>query len=209
MRLKQILINLLGNALKFTHSGSIILAMRHEKIDAKHCRIFFRVTDTGVGIKAKDLENIFSSFTQVDTKRNRAVEGTGLGLAICRQLVKLMGGSIRVESEYGKGTSFFFDIVSVVEGRQKLSEARSESPEEGGGAFRSTFCAPDARALVVDDNEMNLEVAEGILEPYKISVTKAMSGPEALEQFSAHEFDIIFMDHMMPDMDAIEERQKK
>ena len=204
VRLKQVLINLLGNALKFTHSGSITLSMHYETIDDTHCRIFFRVSDTGIGIKTEDLDNIFSSFTQVDTKRNRAVEGTGLGLAICRQLVQLMDGSIRVESEYGKGTTFFFDIVSVVEGKQKLSEAKEEPTDGSENAFRSTFCAPEARALVVDDNEMNLEVAEGILEPYRISVTKAMSGPEAIEYFAADAFDIIFMDHMMPDMDGVE-----
>ena len=205
VRLKQILINLLGNAMKFTHTGSITLAINYEKIDDFHCRLFFRVADTGIGIKPKDLANIFSSFTQVDTKRNRAVEGTGLGLAICRQLVKMMRGSLRVESEYGKGTTFSFDVISMVEGRQKLSDAKeSGKTERTGSAFHATFCAPEATALVVDDNEMNLEVAEGILAPYKISVTRAMSGPEALNLFAANTFDIVFMDHMMPDMDGVE-----
>ena len=205
VRLKQVLINLLGNAMKFTHSGSITLGINYEKIDNDHCRILFRVADTGIGIKPDDLKNIFSSFTQVDTKRNRAVEGTGLGLAICRQLVKMMGGSLRVESEYGKGTTFFFDVVSKVEGKQKLSETtETDNAESAGTAFHATFCAPEARALVVDDNEMNLEVAEGILAPYRISVVRAMSGPEALKIFAANTFDIIFMDHMMPDMDGVE-----
>ena len=204
VRLKQILINLLGNAMKFTQAGSITLTMRHEKIDASHCRLFCSVSDTGIGIRPEDLQTIFSSFTQVDTKRNRSVEGTGLGLAICRQLIAMMGGSIRVESEYGKGTAFYFDVVSAVEGWQKLCDAPMAPLEQAGTAFRATFCAPDARALVVDDNEMNLEVAEGILEPYKITVVKAMSGPDALERFAEDAFDIIFMDHMMPVMDGVE-----
>ena len=204
VRLKQILINLLGNAMKFTQSGSILLTMRHEKIDGSHCRLFCSVSDTGIGIKPKDLKTIFSSFTQVDTKRNRAVEGTGLGLAICRQLIEMMGGSIRVESEYGKGTTFHFDVVSAVEGWQKLSDAPMSPLEQAGTAFQATFCAPQARALVVDDNEMNLDVAEGILEPYQITVVKAMSGPDALERFAEDTFDIIFMDHMMPTMDGVE-----
>ena len=204
VRMKQILINLLGNALKFTHGGSITLTLRHEKIDATHCRLFGTVSDTGIGIKPGDLKNIFSSFTQVDTRRNRAVEGTGLGLAICRQLIELMDGSIRVESEYGKGTTFFFDVVSAVEGWQNLSEAQMTPMERAGAAFHATFCAPEARALVVDDNEMNLEVAEGILEPYKIKIVRAVNGPEALERFAEETFDIIFMDHMMPGMDGVE-----
>ncbi len=204
VRLKQILINLLGNALKFTQSGSITLTMRHEKIDESHCRLLVSVSDTGIGIKPNDLQTIFSSFTQVDTKRNRAVEGTGLGLAICRQLIEMMDGSIRVESEYGKGTTFFFDVVSAVDGWQKLKESQMAPLEQAGTAFQATFCAPEARALVVDDNEMNLDVAEGILEPYQITVVKAMSGPDALERFAESSFDIIFMDHMMPVMDGVE-----
>ena len=204
VRLKQILINLLGNALKFTQSGAITLTMRHEKMDESHCRLFCSVSDTGIGIKPKDLQTIFSSFTQVDTKRNRAVEGTGLGLAICRQLIEMMGGSIHVESEYGKGTSFFFDVVSAVEGWQRLREAPMSPLDQAENAFHATFCAPEARALVVDDNEMNLDVAEGILDPYQITVVKAMSGPDALERFAEDTFDIIFMDHMMPVMDGVE-----
>ncbi len=204
VRVKQILINLLGNALKFTQSGSITLTLRHEKMDGTHCRLFFTVSDTGIGIKQADLQNIFSSFTQVDTKRNRAVEGTGLGLAICRQLITMMDGSIHVESEYGKGTTFHFDIVSAVEGWQKLRDAQMAPLEQAGTAFHATFCAPEARALVVDDNEMNLEVAEGILAPYKITVVKAMSGPDAIVHFAESGFDIIFMDHMMPNMDGVE-----
>ena len=204
VRVKQILINLLGNALKFTQSGSITMTLRHEKMDDTHCRLFFTISDTGIGIKRNDLQNIFSSFTQVDTKRNRAVEGTGLGLAICRQLITMMGGSIHVESEYGKGTTFRFDVVSAVDGWQKLRDAQMAPLEQAGTAFHATFCAPEAHALVVDDNEMNLEVAEGILAPYKITVVKAMSGPDAIVHFAERSFDIIFMDHMMPNMDGVE-----
>ncbi len=204
VRLKQILINLLGNAMKFTQSGFITLSLRHEPTDGTHCRLFFSVSDTGIGIKPDDLQKIFSHFTQVDTKRNRAVEGTGLGLAICRRLIAMMDGSLHVESEYGKGSTFSFDIVSEVESNQRLCDVENVSLKTRGNAFRATFCAPEARALVVDDNEMNLEVAEGMLEPYKITVVTAMNGVDALKCFAEDAFDVVFMDHMMPGMDGVE-----
>ena len=208
VRLKQVLINLLGNAVKFTPQGSILLRMRCEAIDEIQCRLFVEVRDTGIGIREQDLEKIFSSFTQVDTKRNRSVEGTGLGLAISKRLVEMMGGTIRVESIYGEGAAFSFDIVCKVKdwrGIGRLEEKRRSFTE---GPFRSTFSAKGAKALVVDDNEMNLAVTSGILRPYGIEVTAVSGGMDAIEAFRKDSFDILFMDHMMPVMDGVEAMQR-
>lgn len=204
VRFKQVLINLLGNAVKFTKVGHIKLKMRFEKIDLEHCRIKTKIIDTGIGIKPEDMENIFSSFTQVDTKKNRAVEGTGLGLAISRSLIEKMGGSIRVESVYGKGTTFSFDIVCRVESWRAMGDLEEKMQETMVDAYQVTFSAKGARVLVVDDNEMNLEVVTGILTPYEIDVVRAGSGMEAMVNFPRRKYDIVFMDHMMPGMDGVE-----
>ncbi len=208
VRIKQILINIMGNSVKFTHEGSITLRMRSQKEDEQHTRIFMEVADTGIGIKKADQGKIFSSFTQVDTKRNRAVEGTGLGLAISKRLIEMMGGHISVSSIYGEGTTFAFDIVNKVEDWAPIGSIKNRTENVQLEAFRTSFIAPDARVLVVDDNEINLEVAAGILSPYKLNITKAASGPEALVEFLRSEFDIVFMDHMMPIMDGVETMEK-
>ena len=194
VRLKQVLVNLLGNAVKFTDEGSITLKMSGEPVDDIHCRLFTEIRDTGIGIREEDLKNIFSSFTQVDTKRNRSVEGTGLGLAISRRLVEMMGGKIHVESVYGEGTAFSFEIVCKVKdwrGIGRIEEKRKDYSEE---PFRVTVSAMDAKALVVDDNEMNLAVTSGILRPYGIAVTAVTSGTDAIDAFRRENFDIIFIE---------------
>ncbi len=208
VRLKQILINLLGNAVKFTNHGEITLKMGSEKVDDSQCRITVAVSDTGIGIRESDLGSIFSSFTQVDTKRNRSVEGTGLGLAISQRLIRMMGGTIQVESVYGKGTTFSFDILSRVESWERVGKIEERIHNVTETAFQVNFSAPDARILVVDDNEMNLDVVEGILAPYDIKIVRALSGAESMVKFSQQEFDIIFMDHMMPVMDGVEAMKK-
>ena len=204
IRIKQILINILGNAVKFTKKGYILLKAECQREDDKHCSMRISIKDTGIGIKDEDKENIFSSFTQVDTKKNRTVEGTGLGLAISKKLVELMGGDIWVESEYGKGTTFVYtreceiaDPVPVGNIEKRMSEVRSE-------AYRVSFKAGGASVLIVDDNDMNLEVAKGELLPYGIDVHTAISGAEAIENFSKRKYDIVFIDHMMPVMDGVE-----
>ncbi len=208
VRIKQVLINIMGNSVKFTKEGRITLSLRAEKEDDRHARLFFKVSDTGIGIKEEDLGKIFSSFTQVDTRRNRAVEGTGLGLAISQRLVQMMGGNITVSSVYGEGTSFAFDILSEVEDWTPIGSVSEKPAVARQDVFRASFVAPEARVLVVDDNEINLDVAEGILAPYKMNVFKASSGQEAVDTFRENEFDIIFMDHMMPVMDGVEAMRK-
>lgn len=204
VRIKQVLINIMGNSVKFTREGRITLSIQAEKEDERHARLLFKVSDTGIGIKEEDLGKIFSSFTQVDTRRNRAVEGTGLGLAISQRLVQMMGGKISVSSVYGEGTSFSFDILSEVEDWAPVGSVSEKQSVARQDVFRASFTAPEAKVLVVDDNEINLDVAEGILAPYKMNITKASSGQEAIDEFRENEFDIIFMDHMMPVMDGVE-----
>ena len=208
IRLKQVLINLLGNAVKFTKKGYIELRAGFEKMDETHCELRMSVKDTGIGIRDEDRKNIFSSFTQVDTKRNRSVEGAGLGLAISRNLVEAMGGTISFESVYGEGTTFSFTVISGVEDWSPVGSIDRWVSVTKDATFRISFLTRDARVLIVDDNEMNLEVAEGILSPYDIDVVKASSGAEAMIRFQEREYDIVLMDHMMPVMDGVEAMKK-
>lgn len=322
LRIRQILINLANNAIKFTQKGRVQIICDYDPTSTQEVMLKFHVVDTGIGIKPDDLKKLFVSFQQVDSKRNRSIEGTGLGLAISKSLVEAMGGTIGVESEYGKGSDFYFSIpqkiidpmpsVSVenpesvfalgmfsrkyiarrffidssrmgvysavlrypsdfdetvkcyqdmIEGkrvflffeesdykddikvildknpdltgimiteftsatkpdrsnlrivRKPLStaaiamafnsqEIRFDSEE--GQAFLGDFTAPGAEVLIVDDNPVNLTVAEGLLEPLHMNITCATGGREALELLEAKHFDIVFMDHMMPELDGVE-----
>ncbi len=204
IRIKQILINILGNAVKFTKKGYILLKVRCERNDDENCSIRVDIKDTGVGIKEEDKENIFSSFTQVDTKKNRSVEGTGLGLPITKRLVELMGGKIWVESTYGEGTTFSYTRRCRIADPAPVGDIEARMMEVESEAYRATFMANGARVLVVDDNDMNLDVAKGLLSPYGVEVVTAASGAEALVSFSQQKYDIVFIDHMMPVMDGVE-----
>lgn len=202
-RIKQILINILNNALKFTQKGYVKISVAGRKDAAPDMeRLIFRIEDSGCGIREEDLKNIFENFRQVDSRRNRSVEGTGLGLSITKRLVELMQGTIAVESVYGEGTTFTLEIP------QKITDSRplSEVPEED--ARKETdlkpFSATGYRVLVVDDNLINRKVAKGFLQPYGFDIEEAESGPEAIELVRKTCYDMIFMDHMMPQMDGIE-----
>jgi len=208
VRVRQILVNILSNAAKFTQEGEIKLTIRFEKSENPDViHIISSVSDTGIGIKEDDLNKLFSSFTQVDTKKNRTVEGTGLGLAISQRLAKMMGGNITVESEYGKGSTFTFDIYNEVLDWTPMGSIEY-GVDRGDELFEVRFQAPDARILAVDDNKVNLQVISGYLELYGITADKAESGQEALNKAAVHEYDLIFMDHMMPIMDGVETMQK-
>jgi len=309
-RIRQIIINLMNNAIKFTEEGFVKLSVKADAISEEDVQLTFMVQDTGQGIHEEDLEKLFGSFQQVDTKKNRYKEGTGLGLAISKQLAELMDGSIRVESEYGKGSTFVvtipqkirndkraaeihrkpaerivlgarFDNELVLKGYQDLMEKYQvvdikleEAVEKGiqldafftdepGSVsaeerkqlekWRTTFCilqnpmrqnfsaeqgtlinkplyslnfcqvinheevsfndekedvtcftAPDARILIVDDTEMNLKVAIGLLEPLQLQIDTAANGKRAVKMIQEKQYDIVFMDHMMPVMDGVE-----
>ena len=209
VRIKQILINLLGNAVKFTQYGNITLSVDFEAYRDNTCRLKFRVKDTGIGIRKEDLQQIFDSFTQVDTKRNRTEEGTGLGLAISKRLVKLMGGDIHVESQFGVGSVFSFDIINEVSDWEEIGDWEQDVQSIDTDFFVVTMKAKEAKVLVVDDNRMNLSVMEGLLKPYDITPVCVESGAAAIQYFSHFpETQIVFMDHMMPVMDGVEAMQK-
>ena len=314
VRIKQVVLNLANNAAKFTFHGKILIKMDYSKISPDEIRLQISIEDTGIGIKKEDMDKLFQSFSQVDSKRNRNIEGTGLGLAISKKLLSLMGGSVWVESEYEKGSKFscvipqrivddapsirvkdpdsifvgalitnpyvkeslFLDISQlgvkditllslkeltdfpedkkiflfiengmftdavekyvrehpdvtvalIVEFEEKAEydipnllvlrkplfilnialvlngEELHYDDDRSGKEF--DFIAPNAKILIVDDNAVNLTVAEGLLEPLKMQIDTATGGKEAIEQISKVHYDIVFMDHMMPELDGVE-----
>ncbi len=315
IRIKQVLLNIANNAIKFTSKGKVAIHMSCSRLSDQEINLFMSVEDTGIGIKEEDLEKLFQSFQQLDSKRNRNIEGTGLGLVISRQLLGLMGGEIHVESQYEKGSTFSFslpqkiiddsaclqvkdpqEIVAVglidnsvvrkqletdcgylgVEYREFISQdvlseivasqnvflfvekgmlfkeleeyIKKESSittillvdyndtgeygssrmlyvkkplftlnetmifnkeslryyDQNFGSVNLDFIAPEAKVLIVDDNAVNLTVAEGLLEPLKMQVDTALSGKEAVAKISVYHYDLVFMDHMMPELDGIE-----
>jgi len=208
IRVKQILVNIIGNAVKFTKKGYVRLTVSNEQVAENEDRIIFRVEDTGVGIQPEHLPDLFDAFNQVDTKRNRGVQGTGLGLAIAKNLCELMGGSIAVESTYGKGTTFTMSIMQQVRSREplRLSDAEKMQSAELKKLFQPTVMKSVAgrKVLVVDDNYTNLMIAKNLLEPYHLEVDLASGGREAVSKAREKLYDLIFMDHMMPEMDGVE-----
>ena len=321
LRIRQILINLANNAAKFTRHGHVDIIVDYDKIDEDNIRMKVAVKDTGIGIKESDLDKIFSSFQQVDSKRNRNIEGTGLGLAISHQLLNLMNGSIKVDSIYEKGSTFSFELPQktlswkpsikvknadsiaavgyfnnvcfakqfyadtnrfgidsmALTASDRFDDLMSTYEEDLSGKriflfmeeenydeqieqvirnypqitgvmltdfysnkksditnlkvirkpfsttciamalndetmkindtdemFEFDFVAPKAEVLIVDDNQINLTVAEGLLEPLKMRITTATGGKEALDLINKQRFDLIFMDHMMPEIDGVE-----
>jgi len=192
IRLRQVLTNLCGNAVKYTENGYIRL-----KVSSLEDKLVFEVKDTGMGIKKEALPGIFNAFEQDKTAKNRHIAGTGLGLPISKAFVEMMGGSIMLDSEYEQGTVITV-IIPLVLGSE--SEVSYESKTE----TKLDLFAPNANILLVDDNEFNLKVAHGLLRLYSIDAKKALSGKEAIELVKENDFDIVFMDHMMPEMDGIE-----
>lgn len=197
LRIRQIIINLMNNAVKFTDNGHIRLCIKEVSKSTDAIKLHISVEDTGQGIRQDDLKKLFGAFSQVDLKKNRGKEGTGLGLAISSQLVEMMGGKLEVKSEYGVGTEFFFTI------EQKLVAEEAEEHPSGEKNLKN-FIAPEAKILIVDDNAINRMVAAGLLAPFQMQIDMAESGKMALSMVQEKKYDLIFMDHIMPDMDGIE-----
>lgn len=208
VRIRQILSNLLTNAVKYTETGSVALTVEHEPLDEKHILLNLTVTDTGIGIREEDTSRLFDYFQRVDEQKNHDIEGTGLGLAITKQLVNLMDGTITVESEYGKGSTFCISIPQMVVNFAPIANRSNDNrTETEPPRYQESFQAPDARVLVVDDAEVNLCVMENLLKTTKMQIDTVQSGTDCLEAIQLYPYDIIFMDHMMPNMDGIETLQ--
>jgi len=191
-RLRQVLSNLISNALKYTPKGGVTVTIWHEERES--C-LRFDVKDSGIGIREDDIDRLFSPFEQLDLRKNRNVIGTGLGLAICYDLCKIMGGKIWVKSSYGEGATFsvILPYVRVAGVADVIEEAAAAS-----------FVAPNANILVVDDIDINLAVAEALLDSFEIKPDLVDRGVDAIGHVQKKKYDIIFMDHMMPEMDGIQ-----
>lgn len=206
IRIRQVITNLLTNAVKYTKEGSIVFNMQFERENDKQIVLNISVKDTGKGISEEGINLLFNSFQRVDEIQNKNIEGTGLGLAISKQLVELMNGSIFVESEVGKGSTFTVKIPQVVvsdiplgDFSQKYMDKNTENKK-----YEELFQAPEASILVVDDVPINLEVVKGLLKQTQVQMDFATGGEEALGYINAKKYDMVLLDHMMPGMDGVE-----
>ncbi|WP_051650109.1 ATP-binding protein [Selenomonas sp. AB3002] len=206
VRIKQVVTNLLTNAVKYTEKGGARLKVGFHPIDGKLISLEVSVSDTGIGIKQEDMEKLFCSFERIEEKRNRNIEGTGLGMNIAHQLLAMMGGELKVESVYGQGSTFSFQIVQKVINPAPLGDFEEAYHQSLSchKDYQVSFRAPEAKILVVDDTVMNLTVVKGLLKQTKIQIDTAQSGQECLGLVQKEKYDIIFLDHMMPGMDGIE-----
>ncbi len=209
MRIKQCVVNILTNSVKYTQEGSVTMTVGSAGSKDGIVSLHVTVTDTGIGIKEEELHMLFDPFTRLDMMRNRSVEGTGLGLSITKRLIEMMDGSLVVESEYGKGSTFSFIIPQKIAGTELLGDYRkaANDADDQISAGRRAFIAPQANILAVDDNRVNLTVVKGLLKRLKVQFDSALSGQECLDKVRRKHYDIIFLDHMMPDMDGIETLQ--
>ena len=204
VRLKQVIINLLTNAVKYTKQGAVTLTMKRGELKDDKCSLYVSVKDTGIGIKEEDKERMFQSFQRLDERRNRNIEGTGLGMPIVQGILNMMGSSIDVRSEYGVGSEFSFSVEQGLVDATPIGEYHTHHVEAQEEAKRESLHVLKADILVVDDNEMNLKVAKGLLKRINVAPDLAGGGREAVEMIGNKHYDIVLMDHMMPVMDGIE-----
>ena len=208
VRIRQVLVNILTNAVKYTPKGSVRFTIKaeYEGMANDALELKFICKDTGLGIKEEDKKRLFTKFQRLDMKKNRNIEGTGLGLAITTSLVQMMKGTITVDSTYGEGSTFTVRLPQRVEHYEPMGDfkKRIEKFMEEQESYQESFTAPDARILVVDDTEMNLIVVQSLLEKTQIQIDTCFSGMECLDMIKDTHYDIVFLDHMMPEMDGIE-----
>ncbi|MCR5099187.1 MAG: response regulator [Lachnospiraceae bacterium] len=205
VRLSQIIMNLLTNAVKYTESGKVTLCVREKQRKDDSIELFVSVKDTGMGIKEEDMDKLSVSFERLEEKKNRNIEGTGLGISIVTNLLDMMGSRLCVESTYGEGSCFYFTIEQGIVDRQPIGDLKQAfEKKHASRASDELISASGARVLVVDDNAMNLKVARNLLKLCHIKPDMAVSGFEAIELMKKQTYDIVFLDHMMPKMDGIE-----
>ena len=205
VRLTQIVMNLITNAIKYTERGEITFTMREVDRNDNNIDIYIAVRDTGIGIKEEDLNNLYVAFKRVDEEKNRNIEGTGLGIPIVMKLLELMGSELAVSSIYGKGSVFSFVFSQGIVNNEPVGDYKKRIKQSYKKRNKYTFPSmPAANILVVDDYEMNLMVAKNLMKVYDFVPDLVESGREAIDLVSKKEYDVIFMDHMMPDLDGIE-----
>ncbi len=209
IRNKQILVNLLNNAVKYTHQGSVTLeAVLLPSSEENIAKIYFSIKDTGIGIKEEDIQKLYIPFERIEEKRNRSIEGTGIGMNITMQLLAMLGSRLEIKSEYNKGSEFSFVLCQPIVDAQPIGKLEEQiAAKHVEYDYRVAFEAPDARVLVVDDNEMNRKVFCSLLKDTRIQIEEAPDGRTCIEKVKKNTYDIIFMDHMMPEMDGIETLQ--
>ena len=211
VRIRQIITNILTNAVKYTPEGKVTLTVSGKKVSEGVVQLYVSVKDTGIGIREEDMARLFDSFQRVDESRNRNIEGTGLGLSITMRLLNLMGSRLEVESTYGEGSDFYFYLEQKQLDDEVFGEDIQKYYEKIRGDFSVSaeqFYAPDAKILVVDDNEMNIKVFLGLLKNHGMQIDAVMSGKECLSRIEQNAYHIIFMDHLMPEMDGVETLRK-
>ena len=206
VRMKQILINVINNSIKYTKAGSVTLSIQCERKDDGMANLIYTIADTGIGIKKENIPYLFTAFKRVDEERNKYIEGTGLGLSIVKQFVDIMGGKITVNSVYTKGSTFVIEIPQKITDENAVGEFGIENRAalKERKVYHKSFEAPEARVLVVDDNMSNLMVVTKLLRDTRVMIDTVESGAAALLKTLEREYHVIFMDHMMPEMDGIE-----
>ena len=211
IRIKQILTNVLTNAVKYTEKGGVVLRVSASYGPDDNTRMLrFEVEDTGIGMKKEDLDNISKAYMRFESEKNRNVEGTGLGMTITMQLLDMMDSKLNIESEYGRGTKVSFNILQPVWDDNFLGDINTDKSFANYGEYEyeKSFEAPHSKVLVVDDNAVNRKVFKGLLKETGLLIDEADSGDACLAMVRRNKYDIVFMDHMMPNMDGIETFRK-
>ncbi len=201
-RINQVVMNLLTNAVKYTHEGSVTMNIGGTKTGDGNILLSVSVSDTGIGIKESDMGRLFESFERLDVVKNRNIEGTGLGMSISTALLKLMGSEMKVESVYGEGSTFSFELLQRIEDDEPIGDYKAGLTVEEETSYRESFRAPDAHILIVDDTRLNITVAMGLLKKTGMKIDSALSGHEAIGLAAENDYDLIFMDQRMPGMDG-------
>ncbi|MCR4787779.1 MAG: response regulator [Lachnospiraceae bacterium] len=203
-KIKQIILNLLTNAVKYTQVGGFILSVSMTARTNDECDLRISVKDTGMGIREEDMGKLFSAYERLEEEKNSGIQGTGLGLDISKKFAELMNGDLTCESVYGEGSEFILTLKQKIVDDTPIGLFIEQEAENVKGPYVPQFIAPDADVLVVDDNPMNLGVIKGLLKATRVFVTTASSGEECLEKIKNSKFDVVLLDHMMPGMDGIE-----
>ena len=203
-KIRQIVLNLLTNAVKYTKEGGFTLSVIVEEKNEEEVKLKFSVKDTGIGVKPEDMEKLFTAYERLDETKNSGIQGTGLGLDISRRFAELMGGKLWCESVYGEGSEFILTLTQKIIDGKNVGVFKEQDENKVKGPYVPQFVAPDADILVVDDNPMNLNVIKGLLKATKMFVTTAKSGEECLEKIKYGSFNVVLLDHMMPGMDGVE-----